>query len=278
MSKDLIIIIQKNTRYRALSNSSLLLRDDGRNGVTTLTLNRPERRNALSTALLSEFEEMLDALSHDKSVKVVILAGNGPVFSAGHDLAELRDQPAFDQHHALFQLCSRVMTAITTLPQPVIAKVHGVATAAGCQLVATCDLAVASTDAKFATPGVSIGLFCTTPAVALGRAVGRKQAMEMLLTGDMIDAETALGYGLVNRVVPPSELDRTVMTLATSIAGRSSETIAIGKRTFYEQVDMDIAGAYAHASEVMAKNMMTADAEEGIDAFLEKRDPVWRGR
>lgn len=259
-----------------MSNSSLLLRDDGQNGVTTLTLNRPDRRNAMSTALLSEFEEVLEALNSNNSVKVVILTGSGPVFSAGHDLAELRSEPAFDQHHALFQLCSRVMTSINALPQPVIAKVHGVATAAGCQLVATCDLAIASTDAKFATPGVSIGLFCTTPAVALGRAVGRKQAMEMLLTGDMIDAETALGYGLVNRVVSPADLDATVMALATSIAGRSSETIAVGKRTFYEQIDMDLTDAYAHASEVMAKNMMSADAEEGIDAFLEKRDPVWR--
>lgn len=261
-----------------MSNSAILLREDGENGVTTLTLNRPERRNALSTALLEALESEFAALSGDKSVKVVILAGNGPVFSAGHDLAELRAAPSLDQHHALFQLCSRVMTQITTLPQPVIAQVQGIATAAGCQLVATCDLAIASGVAKFATPGVSIGLFCTTPAVALGRAVGRKQAMEMLLTGDMIDAKTAQDFGLVNRVVSPAELDDAVMTLAISIAGRSAATIAMGKRTFYQQIDMDLAGAYAHASEMMAKNMMTEDAAEGIDAFLEKRDPVWRDR
>ena len=254
--------------------SILLLRED-HNFVTTLTLNRPAARNALSLDLMAAVEAELDAIEQDGTTRVVVIAGAGPGFCAGHDLREIRGMEQGAAHRALFAACSRLMLRITTLRCPVIAQVHGIATAAGCQLVATCDLAVAGEGARFATPGVNIGLFCSTPMVALTRAVGRKAAMAMLLTGEMADAAEALRLGLVNRVVPDNELATATATLAASIAAKSRGTIAIGKQAFYRQAEMGLADAYEYASGVMARNMATADAAEGIDAFLQKRAPVW---
>jgi enoyl-CoA hydratase/carnithine racemase len=258
------------------SNEPLLLRHDG-DGVATLTLNRPAARNALSMDLMAALQTALADLAEDASVKVVILAGAGPGFCAGHDLKELRRDPRREVYEAVFERCSALMQAMVRLPKPVIARVHGTATAAGCQLVASADLAVASADARFATPGVKIGLFCSTPMVALSRAVPRKQAMEMLLTGDLVSAARALEIGLVNRVVAPAELERATLALAHRIAVKSSLTLAIGKEAFYRQAEMDLASAYVYASAVMTRNMLARDAAEGIDAFLEKRPPVWRG-
>jgi enoyl-CoA hydratase/carnithine racemase len=260
------------------ANEPIVLLDDNGDGIVTLTLNRPDKRNALSGALIDRLKALLDGIAADPGVKVVILAAAGPVFSSGHDLKEMRALGSEAAMKELFMACSRMMTTIVRLPQPVIARVHGIATAAGCQLVASCDLAIASDDARFGTPGVNIGLFCTTPAVALARAVGTKQAMEMLLTGETIDAPTALRFGLVNKVVPPSALDGAVMDTARKISSKSTETVSIGKAAFYRQIELDLDNAYAFASEVMARNMMMHDAEEGIDAFLEKRLPEWRGR
>ena len=254
----------------------ILLRTDV-DGVSTLTLNRPEARNALSVALMTKLEAALAAIAADTSVKVVVLAANGPAFCAGHDLKEMRALASRDEVAAVFALCSRVMTAIIRLPQPVIAKVHAMATAAGCQLVASCDLAYAATSAKFATPGVNIGLFCSTPMVALSRAVGRKQAMEMLLSGVPVNAATAESWGLINHAVPPEELDGEVSAMARLIAGKSAYTLKLGKEAFYRQLEMGLDDAYSHASKVMTENMLAMDAAEGIDAFLEKRPPVWRG-
>jgi enoyl-CoA hydratase/carnithine racemase len=251
--------------------SDLLLRqDDG--GVATLTLNRPQARNALSAALMAALQAELDAIHADTVTRVVVIAGAGPAFCAGHDLRELRDT---SEVQALFATCSRLMLRITSLRCPVIAQVHGIATAAGCQLVATCDLAVAAETARFATPGVNIGLFCSTPMVALTRAVGRKAAMGMLLTGDMADAAQAQQLGLVNRVVPDAELAGATAQLAAQIAGKSRVTVAIGKQAFYRQAEMSLEDAYGYTAEVMTRNMATADAAEGIDAFLAKRAPVW---
>jgi len=261
----------------AAGNEPILLRHDAA-GVATLTLNRPHARNALSMALMAELLAALDALAKDETAKVVVLAGAGPAFCAGHDLKELRAGADRAAHRAVFQRCSELMLAITRLPKPVIARVHGIATAAGCQLVATCDLAVAADDARFATPGVNIGLFCSTPMVALSRAVGRKPALEMLLTGEAVGAARAAEIGLVNRVVPAARLDAAVAELAATIAAKSPLVLAIGKEAFYEQIDLALADAYAYAGEVMATNMMARDAGEGIDAFLDKRRPAWRGR
>jgi enoyl-CoA hydratase/carnithine racemase len=254
-----------------------MLKRHDRGSVAWLTLDRPEARNALSRALMSAFEASLDAVATDRTIKVVVIAGAGPVFCAGHDLRELRSEPRREVYEALFAQCSRLMTKLVRLPQPVIARVHGVATAAGCQLVASADLAVAAASARFATPGVNIGLFCSTPMVALSRAVGRKAAMEMLLTGEFIDAVTARAIGLVNRVVPDAELDAEVEALANQIAEKSSLTLAIGKKAFYRQAEMDLDHAYAYASDVMTRNMLARDAEEGVDAFLQKRPPIWTG-
>jgi enoyl-CoA hydratase/carnithine racemase len=248
------------------------------NGVAWLTMNRPAARNALSVALMDALQGAIEELARDASVKVVVLAGSGPAFCAGHDLREMRANPGRQHYEAVFAQCSRLMTSIVRLPKPVIARVHGIATAAGCQLVATCDLAVASGDARFATPGVNIGLFCSTPMVALSRAVGRKPAMEMLLTGELVDAGQARQWGLVNRVVPAAELDAAVLALAGQIAAKSPLTLAIGKEAFYRQAELGLDEAYAYASEVMTRNMLARDAAEGIDAFLEKRPPVWEGR
>jgi len=245
--------------------------------VAWLTLNRPRARNALSVGLMTALQDAIDACARDDAIRVVVIAGAGPSFCAGHDLRELRANPDRAAHEALFAQCSRLMTSIVRLPKPVIARVHGVATAAGCQLVASCDLAIAAETARFATPGVNIGLFCSTPMVALSRAVGRKAAMEMLLTGDMVDAATARALGLVNRVVPDADLDDTVAALAAQIAGKSPLTLAIGKEAFYRQAELPLDEAYAYAAAAMTRNMMARDAAEGIDAFLEKRDPVWSG-
>ena len=257
-----------------------LLRQD-RDGVATLVLNRPGARNALSDALIAALDGAFGRIGADPSVRAVVLAAEGPAFSAGHDLKELtawRDAPdggaaAFS---GLFARCSALMQRIVGLPQPVIAAIEGVATAAGCQLVASCDLAVAGANARFATPGVQIGLFCSTPMVALSRAVPRKAAMAMLLTGDAVDAEAALGLGLVSHVVPAGEARARAEALARGIAARSALTVRVGKRAFYEQVEMPLGEAYAHASRVMAENMMARDANEGICAFVERRTPTWQ--
>jgi enoyl-CoA hydratase/carnithine racemase len=224
-------------------------------------------------ALTSEFE----SLSRDDNVSVVILSGAGKGFCAGHDLREMRRNPGRDFYEKTFDTCSKMMLSIINCPKPVIARVHGVATAAGCQLVATCDLAVADENARFATPGVNIGLFCSTPMVALSRNVSRKHAMEMLLTGDFISARRAYEIGLVNRVVPSGDLDRAANELAEKISSKSPLTLRIGKKAFYEQADRGLSGAYEYCSRVMVENMMARDAEEGIDAFLEKREPRWKG-
>ncbi|HET6182044.1 MAG TPA: enoyl-CoA hydratase [Acetobacteraceae bacterium] len=257
-------------------SDAMLLRAD-RNGVAHLTLNRPAARNALSMALMNALTDELGRLAEDRAVKVVVIGGAGPGFCSGHDLREMRARPERAAYEQTFSACSRMMQAIVRLPKPVIARVHGIATAAGCQLVATCDLAVAAETARFATPGVNIGLFCSTPMVALSRAVGRKAAMEMLLTGEMIPAAKAREIGLVNRVVPEEELDAEVTRLAEGIAAKSPLTLAIGKEAFYRQAEMPLADAYAYASEVMTRNMLARDAAEGIEAFLAKRAPVWSG-
>jgi enoyl-CoA hydratase/carnithine racemase len=254
----------------------ILLRHDS-DDIATLTLNRPEARNALSMALMQALDAELAAIATDPAVKVVIIAANGPAFCAGHDLRELRATPTRQAYEQLFALCSRLMQRIVRLPKPVIARIHGIATAAGCQLVASADLAVAADTARFATPGVNIGLFCSTPMVALTRAVGRKAAMEMLLTGDLIDAAKAQQLGLINRVVPEPELHQATRALAIQIATKSPLTVALGKEAFYRQAEMDLSAAYDYTSEIMTRNMLARDAGEGIDAFLAKRPPQWTG-
>ncbi len=257
--------------------TEVLVKKYTENGITTLTLNQPERRNSLSMAMLEALSSELESVANDADTRVVVLAAAGQVFCAGHDLREVREQ--FDSHDfqlRLFNLCSQVMQQIVNLPKPVIARVAGVATAAGCQLVASCDLAVAADTARFATPGVNIGLFCSTPMVALSRNVSRKHAMEMLLTGELVGAIKAERIGLVNRVVDEQVLDETVYRLAATIAGKSGYTLKIGKEAFYRQLEMGLADAYDYTSEVMAENMMAADAQEGICAFLEKRKPDWK--
>ncbi|MBV9439188.1 MAG: enoyl-CoA hydratase [Candidatus Eremiobacteraeota bacterium] len=243
--------------------------------VGVVTLNRAEKRNALSLEAMRELTAAFDALGADRAVKVVVLRGLGPAFSAGHDLREMLRR-SVEEYRLTFDVCVRLMETIQSIPQPVIAEVAGIATAAGCQLVATCDLAVAATTASFATPGVKIGLFCTTPMVALTRAIGRKRAMEMLLTGEPVDARTAAEWGLINRVVVPEELEATTRALAERIAGASGFVIGLGKAAFYAQIDLDQPKAYAYAKEVMSMNALAADAQEGIDAFLGKRAPSWQ--
>jgi enoyl-CoA hydratase/carnithine racemase len=244
--------------------------------VARITLNRPDKRNALSLELMEELIDALDRVAADPEVRAVVIEGAGVAFSAGHDLSEMvgRDLPFYQR---LFDVCTELMEKIHRVPQPVIAKVHGIATAAGCQLVAACDLAVAADDARFATPGVKIGLFCSTPMVPLSRAIGRKRALEMLLTGQLVDASTALEWGLVNRVVPSEQLDDAVAELVDAIARSSPLTVGIGKEAFYAQVELDEHRAYDLTKAVMSMNSMAADAQEGICAFLEKRDPSWTG-
>ena len=248
---------------------------DAADGVATLTLNRPTQFNALSSALIGELQTALDRVAVDPAVRVVVIAAHGRGFCAGHDLKELRALPGVEEVEALFARCSQMMTTITKLPKPVIAKVHGLATAAGCQLVASCDLAVASTAASFATPGVNIGAFCSTPGVALGRAVGRKAAMEMLLTGDPIGAERARDIGLINRVVAPEALDAEVEALARLLATKSPAAIATGKAVFYRQLEMPLGDAYTFAGRAIACDFVGEDGQEGVDAFLGKRRPQW---
>ena len=258
-------------------NVPILLEECDR-GVLRLTLNRPEARNALSVELMSALIEALGNAAKNPQVRVVVIVGAGPAFCAGHDLRELRADRRRETYERVFAQCSELMLRIVGLPKPVIAEVHGVATAAGCQLVATCDIAIAAENARFATPGVNIGLFCSTPMVALTRAVGRKAAMEMLLTGELIDAATAKAIGLVNRVVPQERLRAAVDDLAGEIAGKSALILAIGKEAFYRQAELDLAAAYRYAAEVMTTNMLARDAGEGIDAFLARRAPVWQDR
>jgi enoyl-CoA hydratase/carnithine racemase len=248
-------------------------------GIATITLANPEKRNALSAATMRELVTAFDAAGKDRTVRVVVLRALGPAFSAGHDLREMRcagDESDIVKFREIFDLCVVLMEKIQSIPQPVIAEVTGIATAAGCQLVATCDLAIAADDAKFATPGVKIGLFCTTPMVALTRAIGRKRAMLMLLTGDFIDAPTAADWGLINRAVPAAQLQDEVATLARKIASASSFIVGLGKAAFYAQIDLDQPKAYAYAKEVMSMNALAGDAQEGIGAFLERRAPEWK--
>lgn len=253
-----------------------ILRSETANGVARLTLNRPQKFNPLSEAMLDALQAELDTVAQDASVRVVVIQAEGKAFSAGHDLKEMRANPTKAFYDHLFAKCSQMMLTINQLPQPVIARVQGIATAAGCQLVANCDLAVASNNAKFATSGIRYGLFCSTPAVPVSRNIGRKKALEMLLTGEFIDAQAAVAEGLINYAVPAAELDSTVQKLIDSICSKSAVAIRIGKEMFYNQHEMGLADAYNYASEMMACNMMTEDAGEGFDAFLEKRNPVWK--
>ena len=261
-----------------MTEQKQLLRHDD-DGVTTITLNRPQARNSLSQGLIRELITAFRDLAEDKSVRVVVLAGSGPAFCAGHDLKEIRAANyAHSYTEALFSDCAELMQAIVNLPKPVIARVHGIATAAGAQLVASCDLAIATDDSRFATPGVNIGLFCSTPMVALSRNVAPKHALQMLLTGDLIDAGTALRFGLVNELVPAGELESRTLELARKIASKSSLTLAIGKQAFYHQAGLSLADAYAYTKDVMVKNLEAQDAQEGISAFIDKRPPTWCGR
>jgi enoyl-CoA hydratase/carnithine racemase len=264
------------------AHPSILLREQV-GDVAVLTLNRSAARNSLSDGLIAELHAALDEIAGDTSVRAVVITANGPAFSAGHDLKELTARRADDDRGRayfgqLMNACSAMMQAVVRLPKPVVAAVQGIATAAGCQLVASCDLAIASEEARFATPGVDIGLFCSTPMVALSRNVPRKQAMEMLLTGEPISAERAREIGLVNRVVPAGTERDAAIALAQQVARKSAHTIKIGKEAFYRQVEMNLADAYRFAAEVMTENMMARDAEEGIGAFIEKRTPVWEDR
>lgn len=246
--------------------------------VATVTLNRPYKYNALSGAMIEALTTTLNELAGNEAIRVIVIGARGKAFSAGHDLKEMRAMDARTEHQALFDHCGGLMKRINAIPQPVIARVQGIATAAGCQLVAACDLAVAADSARFAVSGINVGLFCATPAVPLSRAVPAKRAMQMLLTGDFIDAETPAGWGLVNEVVPDAELDEATRSLAAKIAAKSPLSIRLGKRMFYEQLEMSLEAAYDFASERMACNMDSEDAREGIDAFIEKRAPTWRGR
>jgi enoyl-CoA hydratase/carnithine racemase len=247
------------------------------NSVGVITLNRPQKRNALSLELMLDLIRCLDEIGNNREVRAVILAANGKVFSSGHDLSEMvgRDINAYRR---IFDVCADLMQKIQSIPQPVIAEVQGIATAAGCQLVATCDLAIAAEEVSFATPGVKIGLFCTTPMVALSRAIGRKRALQMLMTGELIPAATAVEWGLVNAVVPASQLQAETRKLANQIAAASPLTVAIGKQAYYTQIDLDQPKAYAYAKEVMSLNNLAADAQEGISAFLGKRAACWAGK
>ncbi len=264
------------TALQSADEPVLLRRDE--HAIATLTLNRPKQYNSLSEELLAELQSMLDAIGQDASVRVVVLGGAGSAFCAGHDLKQMRASPRKAYYDKLFAQCSDVMLKIRNLPQPVIARVHGIATAAGCQLVAQCDLAVAAESARFAVSGINVGLFCSTPSVSLARNVSRKQAMEMLLTGDFIDAATAQQRGLVNRVVPADQLDAEVRALADAIIKKSAVAVTTGKKMFYKQIEMGMEAAYGYAAEVMACNMMAEDVGEGIDAFMQKRPAQWQHR
>ncbi len=256
---------------------TLLVQDRDDRGVVTLTLNRPEAFNALSEAMLTALGGALDALAKDETVRAVVLGASGKAFCAGHDLKEMRAEPSLEYYERLFVRCTAVMLAIQRLPVPVIARIQGLATAAGCQLVAMCDLAVAAPDARFAVSGVNVGLFCATPGVALSRNVPRKAAFEMLVTGEFISAEQAGALGLINRVAAAGGLDDEIETLVASIVAKPRVAVAMGKALFYRQIDVDIESAYADAAETMACNMMDPSALEGVQAFIEKRPPTWPG-
>jgi enoyl-CoA hydratase/carnithine racemase len=255
-----------------------LVTEATQDGVRTLTMNRGDRFNALSTAMIAALDAAFDTAGADSAVRVIVLAGSGRAFCAGHDLTEMRAHLDHAWQRQLFDACTRMMLKMTQLPQPVIARVHGAAAAAGCQLVAMCDLAVAADSAKFGLSGINAGIFCTTPAVGVARNVSRKRAMELLVTGELIDAQTALDWGLVNRVTLPTDLDAAIAVLAQKVVRKSPTAVALGKRAFYRQVELGIADAYALAGETMACNMLDPDAAEGIDAFLAKRAPQWRAR
>jgi enoyl-CoA hydratase/carnithine racemase len=267
---------QSMDRNASENTEALVLRQD-KDAVAYLTLNRPRAYNALSTSLMSALQDHLDALARDHNVQAVVIAGAGKGFCAGHDLKELRGNRSRDFYEQVFAQCSKLMLSIVHLPKPVIARVHGIATAAGCQLVASCDLAVAAEGTEFGTPGINIGLFCSTPMVALSRNVPRKVAMEMLLTGDRIVADEAVSFGLINKAVPDERLDEETAAIARKIVAKSPYVLKIGKEAFYRQLERSLEDAYAYTSEVMVTNMMARDAAEGIDAFIEKRDPVWSG-
>ena len=247
--------------------------DEG--GVATLTLNRPEKLNAIDIPLMVALREQIDRLANESDVKCVVLTGAGKAFCAGHDLKQMRSNHGSEYYQTLFERCSGVMRSLVELPKPVIARVQGIATAAGCQLVATCDLAVASTDAQFAVSGINVGLFCSTPSVALSRNVQRKRAFEMLITGDFVDADTAVEYGLINHAVAPGELDAKIAELTDSIKAKPPVAVETGKRMFYKQIEMNLEDAYRYAGETMACNMLAEDTVEGVDAFIEKRKPSW---
>ncbi len=266
-----------STSTNPATATPVLLRSDA-DGIATLTLNRPAQYNALSDDLLTSLQYELDQIAQDEAVRVVIIGAEGKAFCAGHDLKEMRASEDRAVHQALFDRCGRMMISIHRLPQPVIARVNGIATAAGCQLVANCDLAVAAEDARFAVSGINVGLFCSTPAVPLSRNLSRKQALQLLLTGDFISAGDAKAYGLVNEVVAPAELESATQALAAKIAAKSAHSIRLGKDMFYKQLPMDLADAYAYASERMACNMDSHDAREGIDAFIQKRKPEWKNK
>src|SRR5262245_57233960 len=273
---------QSPAQTRSAAAAPVLLRETI-GSIAVLTLNRPQARNSLSEAMLASLSQELESLAKDEGIRAVVLAAKGQAFCAGHDLKELTSHRADadggrSYTRQIMERCSALMLALLRLPQPVIAAVEATATAAGCQLVATCDLAVASTSAKFCTPGVHIGLFCSTPMVALSRNVGRKHAMEMLLTGDMISAEDAYRIGLINRVVERGTAREEALKLARKVAAKSAAVVKLGKQAFYRQLEMDVADAYQHATEVMVQNMMARDAEEGIAAFVEKRQPTWKDR
>ena len=257
------------------ANEPILLSQDRGQGIIHLTMNRPKAFNSLSSELMSAMQSVLDQARDNSSIRLIIIEGSGPGFSSGHDLREVTSFSTTKQRRHLMEQCSKLMLSVVHCPKPIIAKVHGVAAAAGSQLVASCDLAVSTDDAKFLTPGVNIGLFCSTPMVALSRNITRKHAMEMLLTGEAMDAPTAHRFGLINRHVSNDELDNTVMHFAKLIVSKSAYTVRIGKEAFYRQMDMNLNDAYEMASEVMVENMLAADAQEGMTAFIEKREPVW---
>lgn len=261
----------------AAINEPFIIREDS-NGVATLTLNRPKQFNALSSDMLTAMQVQLDSIAQDSSIHVVVIAANGKAFCAGHNLKEMRADMNAAAHQALFEQCSQMMLTLHQIPQVVIAKVQGIATAAGCQLVAACDLAVAADNAKFATSGINVGLFCSTPAVAVSRNLSRKQAFEMLITGEFIDAQSALQQGLINRVATAEQLEDVLLSLINAITSKSAVALKTGKDMFYKQLDMDLAEAYDYAGKVMTCNMMADDVREGIDAFIEKRHAVWTGR
>ena len=264
----------ENTAKLNADETVLLRADEG--GIATLTLNRPKAFNALSEELLAALQMQLETISNDSSVRVVVIDGSGDAFCAGHDLKQMRANPSREYYDALFNTCSQFMLTLMRIPQPVIAKVHGIATAAGCQLVGTCDLAIASEEAKFATSGINYGLFCSTPAVAVSRNIHRKKAAELLFTGEFIDARTAESFGLINKAVPAKQLNAEVIQMANLIIRKSAVAVSTGKRMLYRQIEMGIDDAYKFAAETMACNMMAFDAGEGIDAFIEKRSPTWK--